>query len=323
MSASALVRGGAQSVVAHVRPAHPKLVGLARSQVNPFRVICPDGGKAMLERLTQGVRRSRLGGQIPLPPEEMRGLIGLPGAEDFIESARDPFPVALGVGAPGSVFDFGCGCGRLARHFMQLPQPPGHYLGVDLHLGLINWCRRNLTAWDPNFQFSHHDVANEMFNPGAGKERMARFAAGDAEFDFAVAWSVFTHLLEPETPFYLRELRRLLTVDGLLATTWFLFDKALFPMMQDFQNALFINELSPSNAVIYDRQWMRDTAAEAGLTIVAAIPPEVRGFHWLIAFRPSGPGVFECPIPPDDSPIARRSSKSSPLLPQGAERIGL
>lgn len=277
----------------------------------------------MISNLTRRARRARLGGEIPLPPEEMRGLIGQPDAEAFLASARAPFPAALGVGSPDSVFDFGCGCGRLARYFMQLPKPPRHYLGVDLHLGLINWCRSNLTAWDPNFQFSHHDVANEMFNPGPGKDRMARFAAGDEEFDFAVAWSVFTHLLEPETPFYLREMRRILRPEGLLATTWFLFDKAFFPMMQDFQNALFINELSPTNAVIYDRQWMRDTAAEAGLTIVAAVPPEVRGFHWLIAMRPSGPGVVEVPIPPDDSPIAPRSAKSSPLLPRSAEKIGL
>ena len=41
--------------------------------------------------------------------------------------------------------------------------------------------------------------------------------------------------------------------DGWLHASWFLFDKRLFPMMQPFQNALFINETDPSNAVIFDR----------------------------------------------------------------------
>jgi hypothetical protein len=28
-------------------------------------------------------------------------------------------------------------------------------------------------------------------------------------------------------------------------------------MMQTFQNALFINEIDPTNGVIYDRDWVR------------------------------------------------------------------
>ena len=31
-------------------------------------------------------------------------------------------------------------------------------------------------------------------------------------------------------------------------------------MMQDFQNALYINDVDPSNAVIFDREWLRREA---------------------------------------------------------------
>ena len=55
---------------------------------------------------------------------------------------------------------------------------------------------------------------------------------------------------------YLDEVRRVLRPDGVLLATFFLFDKAYFPMMQDFQNALYINDTDPTNAVIFDRDWL-------------------------------------------------------------------
>ena len=41
---------------------------------------------------------------------------------------------------------------------------------------------------------------------------------------------------------------------GIAVTTFFLFDKAGFPMMQEFQNAPYINLDDPTNAVIFDRE---------------------------------------------------------------------
>ncbi len=50
--------------------------------------------------------------------------------------------------------------------------------------------------------------------------------------------------------------------DGLLRSTWFLCEKRYFPMMQDFQNALYINENDTTNAVIYDRRMARSRQPE-------------------------------------------------------------
>ena len=35
-------------------------------------------------------------------------------------------------------------------------------------------------------------------------------------------------------------------------------------MMQDFQNALYINDVDPSNAVIFDREWLRRRSETPG-----------------------------------------------------------
>ncbi len=71
-----------------------------------------------------------------------------------------------------------------------------------------------------------------------------------------IALSVFTHLTQVQAEAYLAELSRVLEPGGILLTSWFLFDKRDFPMMQEDQNTLFINEFDVRNAVIYDRSWI-------------------------------------------------------------------
>ena len=90
-------------------------------------------------------------------------------------------------------------------------------------------------------------------------------------------------------------------------------------MMQPFQNALFINETDPSNAVIFDRRWLRETAAAAGLTITWARRPAIRGFHWWIVMRPQAARCLGVELPADDGPLG---SSPPPLMPPNAERIG-
>jgi hypothetical protein len=89
-------------------------------------------------------------------------------------------------------------------------------------------------------------------------------------------------------------------------------------MMQPFQNALFINETDPSNAVIFDRAWVRETARALGLVITQATPPRVRGFHWHLVMRPAGVGT-EVDLPEDTAPLGHQPP---PLTPADAQRIG-
>jgi hypothetical protein len=90
--------------------------------------------------------------------------------------------------------------------------------------------------------------------------------------------------------------------------------------MHDFQNALYINPIDPSNAVIYDRGWLRREAADSGLTIVSVQPPAVRGYQWILVMALAEDARAEAPFPVDDAPIGRRPP---PLLRPGAGELGL
>jgi hypothetical protein len=75
-------------------------------------------------------------------------------------------------------------------------------------------------------------------------------------------------------------------------------------MMQEFQNALFINDVDPINAVIFDKTWLRTSASEAGLVITRVVPPPlVRGFQWLVLMQPERPGLSHVDFPPDEAPV--------------------
>jgi hypothetical protein len=117
------------------------------------------------------------------------------------------------------------------------------------------------------------------------------------------ALSVFTHLTQPQVEFYLNEAARVLRPTGVLHSTWFLFDKTNFPMMHDFQNALYINVRDPSNAVIFDKTWLRAEAAKAGLTIYKIFPPEIRGFQWKVLMSPERAGLPAADFPSDDAEV--------------------
>jgi SAM-dependent methyltransferase len=100
-----------------------------------------------------------------------------------------------------AILDFGCGCGRMIRHFHSLQKT--RVYGTDYNLELIDWCRRNL----PFAEFG----ANQLHPP---------LAYDDAKFDFIYTFSVFTHLPERLQLPWLEELSRVLKPGGhLLMTT--------------------------------------------------------------------------------------------------------
>ncbi len=248
---------------------------------------------------------------IPFPPPALRPYVG-PLEDHFYDN---PTGAPLFPGVPlasyDAVFDFGCGCGRLARQLLQMHSRPRSYVGVDLNEKLITWCQEALEPCDPGFRFHHQDVFNAGFNP-EGRDRVAPFPVADASVSLLLAWSVFTHVLEDQAEFYLREVARVLRPEGILLSTWFFFDKTEFPMMQDFQNALFINESDPTNAVIFDRSWFERRARELGLSFLKIEPPRTRGFHWQVWMTPSRPGLPEVEFPLDLAPKGRNPP---PLIP--------
>jgi SAM-dependent methyltransferase len=255
---------------------------------------------------------------LPLPPAEMRCLVGLLDDSYFDNPAGDLVFAALPADAYGSVLDFGCGCGRIARQLIQQRPRPRSYLGLDLHRGMVRWCQQNLAPHAPGFRFEHHDVHHAALNP-EGQRQPLPFPLEDRSVRLVNAWSVFTHLLEDQARHYLSEAARVLAPDGFLHATWFLFDKASFPMMQEFQNTLFINHEDPTNAVLFDRAWLLRAAAAAGLKLVWAKRPKIRGYQWILVMAHAAHAWPEIPLPQDDGPTG---FNRPPLLPPDAERIG-
>ena len=240
---------------------------------------------------------------LPLPPEEMRILVGPVDSDVFDNpSGASVFPEA-GERGHGAVLDFGCGCGRLARQLIQQQPQPSRYLGIDLHAGMVAWCHQNLVPHAPQFEFSHHDIFNAGFNPGEHRPDVLPFPGDDDAFDLVIAHSVFTHVLEPAALHYINECARVLKPDGMIVATWFLFDKRLFPMLQRTQNALYINADDPTNAVIFDRNWLYSALDGAGLVIGAAEPPTIRGHQWRLMLYPSASGWAPVELPEDVAPL--------------------
>jgi SAM-dependent methyltransferase len=256
---------------------------------------------------------------LPIPPLEMRQLVGP--TDPALFDNPDGRLVYDGLPAEQfrTVLDFGCGCGRIGRQFIQQRPRPERYEGLDLHAGMIRWASENLARRAPGFRFTHHDVFYPGFNPGDGKPLHDAFPFGDSEFSFIVSISVFTHLTEDQADAYLAEMARVLEPRGVLLCTWFLFEKQDFPMMQENQHTLFINELDVRNAVIYDRDWVRATAARHGLGLREIRPPAIHGFQWELRFAPATDGLSVAEWPVDEAPAGRRPP---PLMPAQAHRIG-
>ena len=239
---------------------------------------------------------------LPIPPFEMRQLVG-PTDEAAFDNPSGDTILQVPETQFGAVLDFGCGCGRLARHMIQQRNRPERYVGFDLHPGMIRWCQNNLTPRAPGFTFKHHDVDNPSFNPGPGKPQLLPMPAEDGAFSLVVALSVFTHTVQSHAEHYLKEVTRVLRPDGMLAASFFLFEKRYYPMMHDFQNALYISIEDPWNAVIFDREWLEVSLANLGLGVVRAIPPTVRGFQWLLHIRRLSAGEPTVRLPEDHAPF--------------------
>jgi len=258
---------------------------------------------------------------LPMPPAEMRALVG-PTAEAAFDN---PTGAAIFPELPDhiyeTVFDLGSGCGRLARQLLQQNHRPRGYLGIDLHAGMVGWCQRNLTSADPNFQFVHHDVYEPAFNPsGLPTDRSRPLPVADASASLIIAWSVFTHLVEDDLPYYLEQCARILRPGGVMRTTWFLFDKRYFPMMQPFQNCLYISSTYPTSAVVVDRTWLLATLASMGLTVASSTSPYVRGHQWSLDLRHAEPGEIPVITATDEAPFG---SEAPPMPRAAPHRIGL
>jgi SAM-dependent methyltransferase len=223
---------------------------------------------------------------LPVPPLRYRLLVGPLDEQLYDNPSGDLFDSRVAADRYEAVFDFGSGCGRVARQLAMQRTPPRRYLGIDINRRMVEWCQRNMVPPFGRWEFVHHDVHNPLLGQFNSPKRRDRWPCGDGEFTLLFAHSVFTHLLADQAEYYLTEIARVLRDGGMAVTTWFLFDKQQFPMMQDFQNTMFINLEDPTNAVMFDRAYVTRVAASLGLSVREEFP----GFQQTLLFEKTGSG---------------------------------
>lgn len=153
--------------------------------------------------------KNQIEGGLPIPPPHEIFLVS--GSEDvsaFLKSGELHTRLirelleenGVEIGNLDSILDFGCGCGRLIRHWNDLERPEVH--GTDYNPDLASWCEKNLG-------FAHFQT-NEL---------VGKLDYEDEKFDFIYALSVFTHLTESQQFFWIEELSRILRPGGHLFIT--------------------------------------------------------------------------------------------------------
>ncbi len=154
---------------------------------------------------------AKLSRSLPIPSDDLIKLVTPPfDAAQFLRSGGDVMRLLCGLlrinGLPPeslrSVLDFGCGCGRVLRHFPVLGIKNLQLHGTDYNPVLIDWCKQNLPIADFH--------VNNLEPP---------LIYGNQAFDFVFAISVFTHFTEPLQFAWLDEMARILAPRGHLLVT--------------------------------------------------------------------------------------------------------
>jgi SAM-dependent methyltransferase len=152
-------------------------------------------------------RKLKAADGLPLPPARLRAQVGPlhADADFFLRSGRHNADLIRDVlredGSPieelDALLDWGCGCGRVLRHWSDLPRT--RVLGCDITPKMVEWCNENLPFAEA--------AVNELSPP---------LPYDDAAFDLVYAFSVMTHLSEDLQHAWMQECRRVLKPGGYL-----------------------------------------------------------------------------------------------------------
>ena len=212
----------------------------------------------------------RLSAREPLiPPRHLR----ISGYGDYRAIGRERFTefVELGGLRPEDhVLEVGCGTGRLALGLIDYLSS-GSYVGFDIIPESIAWARENFTPQHPRFRFELADVENRFYHPsGATGADAYHFPYEDSAFDFVIASSVFTHMLDADVANYVREISRVLRPGGRFFASFFLVDgdaKPIGPFSEAVGGTLLVDPRIPEAAVAHPVVRVKSLFAENGLKV--------------------------------------------------------
>lgn len=149
--------------------------------------------------------------EIPVPPARLRYRVHgsldrqsfLTIGQDAARNIRDLLTtVERKLSSFQCVLDFGCGSGRVLRHFLNAVTASPQFFGTDIDPEAIGWCQQNI----PGVRWS----TNGYMPPTSFPENT---------FDLIYANSVFTHIDESFQNAWLGELQRIAQPGAILLLT--------------------------------------------------------------------------------------------------------
>jgi SAM-dependent methyltransferase len=176
-------------------------LNLARPAVRAYELALATRASLRRSQRTNGA------GGLPLPPARLRAQAGpkhadpdyfLRSGERHAELIRDLLAEdGAAIDELEAILDWGCGCGRILRHWVALDDTRVH--GCDINPRMAAWCTANL----PFAKVTVNDISPPLPYP-------------DASLDLVYALSVLTHLPEELQHAWVGECRRILKPGGRL-----------------------------------------------------------------------------------------------------------
>jgi SAM-dependent methyltransferase len=180
--------------------------------------------------------------------------------------------LAAGLQSGEAVLEIGCGVGRLVQGLHGWFD--GAFVGVDVHGLAIDYCR----AHYPRFQFHHLDVYSQVYNP-EGRQQAADMTLPleDAQFDIAVLYSVYTHLLPSALLRLTTELARVLKPGGRCLASFLIYDgqtaRSVFSPDHALTPYCRVQDQNVPEAVVgYQKAWIEAEFARMGFGVATYWP---------------------------------------------------
>ncbi|WP_420316448.1 class I SAM-dependent methyltransferase [Ekhidna sp.] len=120
------------------------------------------------------------------------------------------------------ILDVGCGTGLLGISSYNICMNGGVYHGIDVNKSDVEFCEKQFS--NANYAFQHFDVFNATYALDQNQSQK-KWPNEDEYYDLVTALSVWTHFNESDASFYLKEVSRVLKVDGIAIITFFIIDE--------------------------------------------------------------------------------------------------
>ena len=208
------------------------------------------------------------------------------GSGDFEKQGKHQLELLkthLNLQEEDDVLDIGSGIGRTAIPLTKFLNSDARYEGFDVVKKGVKWCNEKIKTEFPNFNFTHIQLKNDLYNSTGKDAENFTFPYADKSFDKVFLFSVFTHMQIPEIKNYLVEIHRVLKTDGLCLASFFIYDDKseeeisnrkhfCFPVKKEGYRLMDV-KVKSANIAIHQNK-LDQIISETGLKLVT----QIKGF---------------------------------------------